>query len=114
MLLVTRLLDRFLLDLRRFDVIDHLGTLSLQVIILLFQQHDLLLHLSFPLLRNQRLLHPIRYRAIIQPSQRLFNHAEFISHSHEEIASFSTIDCDLTDNFIEALCVDFLPDRADT
>ena len=44
----------------------------------------------------------------------MFDHSEFIADSQQKDPAFSTVDCDLANDLIEALGVDLLPDRANT
>ena len=93
--------DNFLVKARDF---------ALQFLASLSQLCDVCLHLIFLLLCHQGLSHAVSYRGFIQCLVRLNRHLDFVSDSYKEKSSLSTIDCDLTDEFIETLRVKLLSD----
>ena len=73
-----------------------------------------LLHLVLALLSHKGLAHSVSDRALVKSLISLDGHLDFVTDTHEEEASLSAVDGDLTDQFIEALGEELLTVWADS
>ena len=88
--------------------------LSVQVIARLVELLDLLLHLSLALLSLQRLAHAKRNCTFVKRLVSLNNHLDFVANTNKEETALGAVNSDLPNKLIEALCVQFFSDRADS
>merc|ERR1712046_255373 len=64
---------------------------------------NICIHLVFALLRHQRLPHSIGNGRLVESLVGCNCHLYFISYSNQQESSLGTLDCDLSDQFVEAL-----------
>ena len=75
---------------------------------------NVLLHLVLTLLSHESLAHAVSNRTFVKCLVSLNGHLDFVSDTDQKEASFSTIDGDLSDKFIEALSEKFFTEWANT
>ena len=88
--------DLFDLFLEVSDVLVVLSACCLQV-------GDVLGHLVFALLGHQGLTHAVGDRTFVQGLVGRDSHLDFVTDAHQQEASLSTVDDDLTNEFVKAL-----------
>ena len=103
-----------------FILSDHIFNLLIQSLDLLLLRFTLTLqlrylirHLRLPLLRHQRFSHPKRNRRLVQTLIRHDRLLDLVSDPDEEESSLGAVDCDLSDELVEALGVELFSDGAD-
>ena len=103
-LLVTRRLLNVLL-FKVFGVLLEACNLALEIFTSLPQLIYVRRHLVLLLLSHKGLPHAVRYGRLVEALVCGNRHLDFIANSHEEEATLSTVDRDLTNELIEALRV---------
>ena len=78
-----------------------------------FQVSDVLGHLVLALLGHEGLAHAVGDRALVQGLVGRDSHLDFITDAHQEEASLSTVDDNLTDELVKALGEELLTMGAD-
>ena len=75
---------------------------------------NVLLHLILTLLGHESLAHAVGNWTLVKCLVSLNGHLDFVTNTDQKEASFSAIDGDLSDKFIEALSEKFLTEWANT
>ena len=109
----ARLLATLIGDNISLFLLERLNRLP-QLVVLLLQRLDLVVHVSLGLVGDQCLLQTIGNGAIIELLQVSLDHSCLVTHTHQLIATLNTVQSDLANDLIEALGVEFLTNGADT
>jgi len=112
----------FLFILRNLSIIsdqslDLLGIIF-DLVVLLFHSglklSDVRVHFVLDMLSTQSLAHTIGDRAFVKSLVSLNGHFDLITDTHQQEATFSTVDSNLSDELIEALGEKFFTEWADS